>query len=144
MYCRFLYFLPKFVLIYKQGVYASQVNITSFEVIFIGTEHRFSGCFLSTDVLLSPLNCDHCGIRGITASDLTKSREATPFNKNYRCGRQKQFAMLVARLSDMLWLLRCLCWFLVLLTVGGNGNGKRQTVKEVQVWKRVEDQVWKI
>lgn len=132
MYCRSLYFLPKFVLIYKQGVYASLVNITSFKVIFIGTEHRFSGCFLPIDVLiLSHLNCDLCGIRGITASDLTKSREATPFNTNYRCGGQKQFAMMVARLSDVLWLLRYLCWFAVLLTVGGNENGKQRTVKEV-------------
>ena len=43
--------------------------------------------------------------------------------RKYPWKKQKEFAMLVVRLSDMLWLLQFLSFFHFILMVKGNENG---------------------
>ena len=73
-------------------------------------------------------------VREATLSVVRGSREANAALCRITVWKkQKPFAMLAVRLSDMPWLLQFLSSFLVVLVVRGNENGTLQTFGDLRV-----------
>ena len=77
-----------------------------------------------------------CDWREANASAFKKPREVSRVCFLAWRRKQKQFAMLAVRLSDMLWMLQFLTPFLLIQNVGGTENGMFGFVNSYIYWSR--------